>query len=133
MDVGSGRLPWGRTGPPEEPLARLPGLSQCSLFARPGTSRLLTSGTPPSTADGARRLRTGFLGLGTVWGWVGFGLSVSLSGFFVATVLLMFPFLFGEFVVGGVVSFVRLLVLILLFHRTASHSLPECVQLVSKQ
>lgn len=79
----------------------------CSLFAGPGTSRILTSGTPPSRAHGvvlgAWRFFGAWDGLG--FDWVLFCLSVSLSGFFVAVVLFMFPFWFG---VGGVVSFLRL-------------------------
>lgn len=45
------------------------------------------------------------------FGWILFGLSVSVDGFFVTTVLFMFSFLFRGFVVGGVALFVLLLFL----------------------
>lgn len=115
-DAGPGRVPCVRTWPCAPGTSPWPARG-CFPFAWPGTFRILTLGSPPSRADGvvhgARRFFHGLFGFwGSLgFGWILLGLSVSVSGFFGAIVLSMFPLLFMGFVVDGVFSYVSLLFL----------------------
>lgn len=117
-------------GPGCAPLALPPPVRGCSLPARPGTFRLLPSGTPLSRADGVvehGEFSQAFGGLGRFGVWLGFARFVCVYEWFLRCYCLVYVAFFVWGFCGWGCGFGWLVVVFVsLFHRTASRPLPKC-------